>query len=173
MKNNLEFYDLSADSWWQKDAKIYALYHLNKPRFEFFDRYVPHWQGLKALDVGCGGGFTCDMATRGVRVSGIDQSMKCIVKAQEHAVISRLDIEYVQGFAEELPYADNTFDVVVSVDVLEHVANLDKTISEIFRVLKPRGLFFFDTINKNLKSRIVMIWLLENILREIPHGIHD
>lgn len=173
-KNDLEFYDLSADDWWKEDEKIYALYHLNQPRFEFFDCYVPNWQGLKALDVGCGGGFTCEfMAQRGVIVSGIDQSVKCITKAQEHALISKLQIDYQHGFAEKLPYGDRTFDVVVCVDVLEHVADLCKTLKEIYRVLKPNGLFFFDTINRNFKSKLIMIWLLENILQEIPCGIHD
>jgi len=173
-KNDLEFYDLSADNWWQENAKIYALYHLNKPRFDFFDRYVTNWQGLKALDVGCGGGFTCEfMAKRGVSVSGIDQSVKCIIKAQTHAVSSGIEIDYEHGFAENLPYSDNTFDIVICVDVLEHVADRHLAISEIYRVLKPSGLFFFDTINRNFKSKLVMIWLLENILQEIPRGIHD
>lgn len=113
------------------------------------------------------------MAHRGVRVSGIDQSLKCIIKAQDHAAISGLEINYEQGFAEKLPYADNTFDIVTCVDVLAHVADLQKAIAEIHRVLKPQGLFFFDTINKNIKSKLVMIWLLENVLREIPRGIHD
>lgn len=173
-KNDLEFYDLSADNWWQEDAKIYALYHLNQPRFDFFDRYVRNWQGLKALDVGCGGGFSCEfMAKKGVRVSGIDRSIKCIIKAQAHAAISGLEIDYRQGLAEQLPYSDNTFDVVICVDVLEHIVSLNRVISEIYRILKPQGLFFFDTINRNFKSKVIMIWLLENILREIPRGIHD
>lgn len=173
-KNDLEFYDLSADNWWQSDAKIYALYHLNQPRFDFFDNYVINWQGLKALDVGCGGGFSSEfMANRGVRVSGIDQSLKCIIKAQEHAASSGLEIDYQHGFVEALPYPDNTFDTVICVDVLEHVADLHLAISEISRVLKPQGLFLFDTINRNFKSKLVMIWLLENILQEIPRGIHD
>ena len=173
-KNDLEFYDLSADNWWQEDAKIYALYHLNQPRFDFFDRYVKNWQGLKALDVGCGGGFSCEfMAYRDVRVSGIDQSAKCIARAREHAVSSGLDIIYKQGLAESLPYSNNTFDVVICVDVLEHVSNLQRTVSEIHRVLKFGGLFFFDTINRNFKSKLVMIWLLENVLQEIPRGVHD
>jgi 2-polyprenyl-6-hydroxyphenyl methylase/3-demethylubiquinone-9 3-methyltransferase len=119
-KNDLEFYDLSADTWWQKDAKIYALYYLNQPRFDFFDNYVTNWQGLKALDIGCGGGFSCEfMANRGVMVSGIDQSVKCIIKAQEHAAISGLEIDYKHGFAEELPYSDNTFDIVI-----QHIRSL-------------------------------------------------
>jgi 2-polyprenyl-6-hydroxyphenyl methylase / 3-demethylubiquinone-9 3-methyltransferase len=173
-KNDLEFYDVSADNWWQTDAKIYALYHLNQPRFEFFDRYVNNWQGLKALDVGCGGGFSCEfMAKRGVVVSGIDQSVKCIKAAQAHAAMSKLKIDYRYGFAEKLPYEDNTFDIVICVDVLEHVADIQKTLLEINRVLKPEGILFFDTINRNFQSKVVMIWLMENILREIQRGIHD
>lgn len=173
-KNDLEFYDLSADTWWQADAKIYALSHLNPPRFSYFDRYISNWQNLKVLDIGCGGGFTCEfMAKRGVIASGIDQSAKCIQQAQHHATINNLNIDYRHGFAEKLPYPDASFDIVVCVDVLEHVANLNQTISEIQRVLKPNGYFLFDTINRNFKSKLVMIWLLENILQEIPRGIHD
>jgi len=107
------------------------------------------------------------------RVSGIDQSLKCIIKAQEQAASSGLEIDYEHGFVEALPYPDNTFDIVICVDVLEHVADLHLAISEISRVLKPQGLFLFDTINRNFKSKLVMIWLLENILQEIPRGIHD
>jgi 2-polyprenyl-6-hydroxyphenyl methylase/3-demethylubiquinone-9 3-methyltransferase len=113
------------------------------------------------------------MAQRGVAVSGIDQSAKCIAKAKEHAKSQNLGIDYQQGFSENIPYGDNTFNIVTCVDVLEHVADLDKTVSEIHRVLKPRGLFLFDTINRTLKSKIIMIWLLENLLSEIPKGIHD
>lgn len=173
-KNDLEFYDRNADEWWDQQARIYMLYHLNQPRFEFFDRYISDWRGLKVLDVGCGGGFSCEfMAARGVQVSGIDQSSKCITAAQRHAEISGWDIDYCCGVAEDLPYADQTFDVVVCVDVLEHVADVKCTLSEISRILKPNGLFFFDTINRNFQSRLVMIWLMENILGEIQKGVHD
>jgi 2-polyprenyl-6-hydroxyphenyl methylase/3-demethylubiquinone-9 3-methyltransferase len=173
-KNNLEFYDLYAERWWNPKEKVYTLYHINKPRFEFFDRYVSNWQGLKALDVGCGGGFSCEfMAARGVLVSGIDQSAKCIQAAQKHAESSGFKIDYRQAVAENIPYGDATFDAVVCVDVLEHVENVEQVIAEVYRVLKPNGLFLFDTINRTFKSKLVMIWLLENILRQIDRGVHD
>jgi 2-polyprenyl-6-hydroxyphenyl methylase/3-demethylubiquinone-9 3-methyltransferase len=74
-RNNLEFYDETADQWWNETAKIYALHHLNLPRFEYFDRHISTWKNLCVLDVGCGGGFTCEfLAHRGAIVSGIDQS---------------------------------------------------------------------------------------------------
>ncbi|MBD3561235.1 3-demethylubiquinone-9 3-O-methyltransferase [Planktothrix sp. FACHB-1355] len=173
-RNNLEFYDESADAWWQEESKIYALYHLNKPRFEFFDRYISNWQGLRVLDVGCGGGFSCEfMAERGAVVSGLDQSAKCIEIAQKHAESKGFAIDYKSGLAETMPYEANTFDAAICVDVLEHVADVNKVIAEIHRVLKPNGLFFFDTINRNFKSKFVMIWLMENILGEIKRGVHD
>ncbi len=173
-RNDLEFYDRHAENWWQPDEKIYALNHLNPARFAFFDRSLSNWQGLKALDVGCGGGFTCEfMAKRGVAVSGLDLSRKCLETARKHAAETGLDIEYKYGFAEQIPWDANTFDAVICVDVLEHVAGVPKVISEIHRVLKPNGFFFFDTINRTFQSKLVMIWLLENLLREIQPGVHD
>lgn len=174
VKNDLEFYDENADNWWDEKSKIYALYHLNKPRFEFFDRHATNWQGLKTLDVGCGGGFSCEfMAERGAIVSGIDQSEKCVQAAKNHASISGFEIDYRQGLAENMPYDDNTFDVVICVDVLEHVADYKQVVSEVHRILKPGGLFFFDTINRTFSSQVVMIGLMENILQEIRRGVHD
>ncbi len=173
-KNDLEFYDLSADEWWNKNAKIYALYHLNQPRFTFFDRYISQWQGLKVLDVGCGGGFFCEfIAGKEAITYGIDRSVKCIQTAQKHSVENSLHIDYKVGVAEKLPYPDNYFDVVVCVDVLEHVSDYRQAISEIYRVSKSGGIFFYDTINRNFQSRLVMIWLMENLLRMIPSGVHD
>jgi len=75
--------------------------------------------------------------------------------------------------AESLPWEDSYFDVVVCVDVLEHVKDPSRAIAEIARVLKPGGMFCFDTINRTARSRLIMIWLLENLLRQIPQGIHD
>ncbi|MGK7918562.1 MAG: bifunctional 2-polyprenyl-6-hydroxyphenol methylase/3-demethylubiquinol 3-O-methyltransferase UbiG [Trichodesmium sp.] len=173
-KNDLEFYDLSANQWWSKNSQIYALYYLNQPRFKFFDRYISQWQELKVLDVGCGGGFSCEfIAQKGAITYGIDSSAKCIEAAQKHSCENSLDINYQVGIAEKLPYQDRTFDVVICVDVLEHVSDYCQVVSEIYRVLKPGGIFFYDTINRNFQSRFVMIWLMENFLKLIPQGVHD
>lgn len=173
-RNDLDFYNRVASEWWDKTAKIYALYHLNPARFHYFDRHINDWTGLKVLDVGCGGGFSCEyLAKRGAIVSGIDQSENCIRAARKHAAENHLAIDYRHGFAENLPYADQSFDVVVCVDVLEHVSDLRQTIAETHRVLKPGGVFCFDTINRTFKSKLIMIWLLEDLMRQIPRGIHD
>lgn len=173
-RNNLEFYDQQAPSWWNEAATIYPLSRLNPLRFAYFDRLIPHWKGLAVLDVGCGGGYTCEfLAQRQAQVWGIDRSGACIDAARRHAQAAPLPITYAQGVAEALPFADATFDVVVCVDVLEHVEDLPRAIAEISRVLKPGGYFCFDTVNRTWQSQIIMIWLLENILRKIPRGIHD
>ncbi|MBE9100230.1 bifunctional 2-polyprenyl-6-hydroxyphenol methylase/3-demethylubiquinol 3-O-methyltransferase UbiG [Vacuolonema iberomarrocanum] len=173
-RNNLAFYDQQAAQWWDEAATVYPLRRLNPLRFQYFDRYISTWNGLSVLDVGCGGGYTCEFLTqRGAKVWGIDQSAACIQTAQTHATAEGLAIAYKQGLAEQLPFESGQFDVVVCVDVLEHVENPKQAIAEISRVLKPGGCFCFDTINRTWQSRLVMITLLEDLLREIPRGIHD
>jgi 2-polyprenyl-6-hydroxyphenyl methylase/3-demethylubiquinone-9 3-methyltransferase len=173
-RNDLEYYDLNADKWWKEGETLYLSNHLNKSRFEFFESYILNWKGIKVLDIGCGGGLACEfLAKRGANVSGIDLSLNSIKAAQEHAKKNYLQIDYKCGVAENLPYEDNTFDVVVCFDVLEHVEDWEKVISEIYRVLNKKGIFLFDTINKTFKSKFIMIWLLEDILKQIPRGLHD
>ena len=173
-KNDLEYYDLNADKWWQQHETLHLSDHLNKSRFEFFSNYVSNWQGIKVLDIGCGGGLACEsLAKRGANVSGIDLSLNSIKAAQEHAEKSNLQIDYQCGVAEALPYEDNVFDVMLCFDVLEHVNDWNKVILEAHRVLNKNGIFLFDTLNRTFKSKVVMIWLLEDILKQIPRGLHD
>ncbi len=173
-RNNLFYYDQWAHQWWQDSATVAPLNRLNPLRFQFFDQYVPTWEGLKVLDVGCGGGFTCEfLAARGAHVVGIDQSASCIEAAKQHAAEVKLNIDYHQGHSENLPFDSAIFDVVVCVDVLEHVNSVPQTVSEISRVGKPNSLVLFDTINRTWQSKLVMIWLLENTLQQIPCGVHD
>lgn len=173
-RNNLAFYDQQATQWWDETATIFPLSKLNPLRFQYFDRFVSSWSGLKVLDIGCGGGYTCEfLAKRNAVVTGLDQSQACIEAAIAHAKTTGLKVDYHVGVGENLPFADHQFDVVTCVDVLEHVQSPAVTVAEISRVMKPGGLFCFDTINRTRRSRWIMIWLLEDILRMIPQGIHD
>ncbi len=173
-RNDLEYYELNAESWWKEGEALNLSDHFNKTRFEFFKDYIPNWRGIKALDIGCGGGLACEvLAKLGAKVSGIDLSLNSIKAAREHAKNSGLKIDYQCGAAEDLPYYDNTFDVVLCFDVLEHVGDLEKVLSEAYRVLNKNGIFLFDTINRTFKSKVIMIWLLEDILKQLPRGLHD
>ncbi len=173
-RNNLAFYDQQAAQWWNETATIFPLSKLNPLRFQYFDRVISQWHGLNVLDVGCGGGYTCEfLAQRGAIVTGIDPSAACIEVAKRHAAAMGLAIDYHVGVGESLPFQCDRFDIVICVDVLEHVHSPAATVTEISRVLQPGGVFCFDTINRTWQSRWLMIWLLEDLLRQIPRGIHD
>lgn len=174
MKNDLEQYNKQGSTWWDPNGPFYVLKSMNEPRFKFFDRFITSWKDIKVLDIGCGGGFTCEfIAKKGAAVSGIDLSDVSIETANIHAKESDLNINYRSGTAENLPYENDSFDVINCVDVLEHLEDVAIAIAEVKRVLKPGGIFLFDTINKTFKSKFIMIWLLENIKKEIPKGTHD
>lgn len=173
-RNKLDIYDDFAERWWSDDVRwVRTLKNLVPGRLAFFDRYV-NWNGQAVLDVGCAGGFMAEaIATKGAKVTGIDPASDAIAAAREHARNSGLDIDYDVGVGEELPYGDGEFDAVVCVDVLEHVRDLSQTIAEIARVLKPGGVFAFDTINRNPIARLATITIAEDILRLLPRGTHD
>lgn len=174
MKNDLEQYNKQGNTWWNPDGPFYVLKSMNEPRFKFFDKFITSWKDISVLDIGCGGGFSCEfMAKKGAKVSGIDLSDVSIETAKAHAKDSGLIIDYRHGKAENLPYEADKFDVIFCVDVLEHLEDVAIVLAEIKRVLKPQGTFLFDTVNKTIKSKIIMIWLLEYIKKEIPKGTHD
>ena len=113
------------------------------------------------------------IARRGSHVTGIDPAEEAIEAARRHARTEGLEIGYDVGVGEQLPYADFSFDAVVCVDVLEHVTNLDKVLLEVSRVLRPGGLFLFDTINRNPFARFATITIAEDLLCLLPRGTHD
>lgn len=173
--NDLSIYDQYADHWWDGSVRwLRALQNLVPARFASFDPIVGDWTGKRVLDLGCGGGFMSEaLATRGASVIGVDPSPGAIAIARRHAADNGLAIDYALGAGESLPVDDHSVDIVVCVDVLEHVEDLDRVIAEIRRVLKPGGLFLFDTINRNWLASVVVITFAENILRMLPRGTHD
>jgi 2-polyprenyl-6-hydroxyphenyl methylase / 3-demethylubiquinone-9 3-methyltransferase len=174
MRNDLTIYDRVADSWWSDDIRwVRTLKNLVPGRLAWFDRQID-WQGKTVLDLGCAGGFMAEaLAARGAQVTGIDPAEGAIAAARAHARAQGLRIGYDVGVGEALPYETASFDAVVCVDVLEHVADLTRVLAEMSRSLRPGGMFLFDTINRNLLARLATITVAEDLLRLLPRGTHD
>ena len=174
MRNDLTIYDKVADRWWSDDIRwVRTLKNLVPGRLKWFDGQID-WQGKAVLDLGCAGGFMAEaLAQRGAQVTGIDPATDAIDAARAHAREGGLRIGYDVGVGEALPYDSGSFDAVVCVDVLEHVSDLPKVLSEVARSLRPGGMFLFDTINRNPLARLATITIAEDILRLLPRGTHD
>lgn len=158
-----DLYDRQGYAWWRQDNALGLIRgSLNPVRLQFLDAVLARRGGkplgLRALEVGCGGGVLCEeLARLGFAVSGVDPSKIAIALAVEHAEGAGLDIRYRRGAGELLPYPDNSFDLVVCCDVLEHVRDLPMVVSEMARVLKPGGICCYDTINRTWLSNLVAI----------------
>lgn len=173
-RNDLTIYDDVAAQWWSDEIRwVRTLKNMVPGRLRWFDNFAS-WQGAEVLDLGCAGGFMAEaLDDRGAHVTGIDPSAPAIAAAQAHAQATGRDIRYDTGMGEELPYPDARFDIVVCVDVLEHVTDLNRVLAEVARVLKPGGIFLYDTINRTALARLGVITVAEDILRLLPKGTHD
>lgn len=171
-RNNLKIYDDVAAQWWSDDIRwVRTLKNMVPGRLGYFDKLID-WQGKAVLDLGCAGGFMAEaLDDRGAQVTGIDPAAEAIAAAGVHA--QGREITYDVGVGEALPYEDAQFDAVVCVDVLEHVQDLNQVLREVARVLKPDGIFLFDTINRNIIAHLATITIAEDILRLLPKGTHD
>jgi 2-polyprenyl-6-hydroxyphenyl methylase/3-demethylubiquinone-9 3-methyltransferase len=176
--NNL--YNAEGDIWWKDDTVLHLLKtSVNPWRAGYQENVIKKLgidpKGKTALEVGSGGGIlTEEIARMGFITTGVDPSEQSIVTASNHAKANGLHINYDKGIGENLPYADNSFDAVFCCDVLEHVRDLPKVISEISRVLKPDGIFFYDTLNRTFVSKLVAIKIWQQWKRWafMPPNLH-
>ncbi len=175
-------YDRLGGTWWDEKSLLNVLHGSVTPgRFAYFRavldrRFGAGAAGLRVLDIGCGGGFLAEeFAALGCRVTGIDPSPVSIDAARAHAAGRGPRIDYRVGAGEELPAPDAAFDVACCCDVLEHVSDVDRVISETARVLKPGGLYLFDTINRTRTSKLLAIWAAQQwpLTRLTDVAIHD
>jgi 2-polyprenyl-6-hydroxyphenyl methylase/3-demethylubiquinone-9 3-methyltransferase len=177
-----EIYDQHADTWWSEDGLLHFLkIAVNPARFGYFQRILTQElrlspQGKSLLDVGCGGGILAeDFARLGCHVTGVDPSEPSLDAARQHAEQEGLQITYQQSGGEALPFEDAAFDIVCCCDVLEHVDDVDDVVAEISRVLRPGGVFFYDTINRTVRSKLIAIKLLQEWAWSsfMPPDLHD
>ena len=162
-----ELYDRLAHTWWSENGFLNLLQTtLNPWRVPYFKRVLtqlhinPH--SARALDVGCGGGLlTEELAEMGFAVTGIDPSLRSLEIARAHAAKKGLPIDYAQGYGNEIPFENESFDVVFCCDVLEHIAQWDDVIRDISRVLRSGGVFMYDTINRTFASKLRSILIAQ------------
>jgi 2-polyprenyl-6-hydroxyphenyl methylase/3-demethylubiquinone-9 3-methyltransferase len=174
-------YDRMADGWWDEGGFLHALAALNPARFGYMRRVLLEELhlapvGLRVLDVGCGGGLLAEEFARlGCAVLGVDPSKESIATARRHAARQGLAIHYQCATGEALPFADQSFDTVYCCDVLEHVTDLGRVIAETARVLRPGGVYLYDTINRTFRSRLIVTKLLQEWrwTALMPARLHD
>lgn len=171
---NNSFYEQYGERWYTAyDDPIALLRAENKAKFPWILnklRTLSDHKG-KILDVGCGGGFLSnELARQGYQVTGVDMSPESLKVAQAYDVTGTVKYEVADAF--HLPYADSSFDALTAMDFLEHVENPDQVIKEFSRVLKPDGLFFFHTFNRNFLSWLLAIKCLEWFIKNTPKNMH-
>jgi len=179
---NNALYNEQGNTWWDENQCLHLLKSsVNPARLGYFRRLLDQalkfdYRGAAALDVGCGGGILAEeVAGMGFQVTGIDPSEQSLTTARQHAQAMGLSIQYREGTGESIPFADNAYPVVYCCDVLEHVRDLPKVISEIYRVTKPGGVFFFDTLNRTFISKLVAIkiWQEWKSTAFMPPRLHE
>ncbi len=174
-----------AESWWDPDGKFRPLHKFNPIRLAYIrDRVAAHFgrdpegptplSGLKVLDIGCGGGLLAEpLARLGATVTGIDAAENNIRVAQRHAEASGLAIDYRHVRAEDLAAAGERFDVVLAMEVVEHVADLDAFLDAACASLGPQGAMVIATLNRTLRAFAMAVVGAEYVLGWLPRGTHQ
>jgi 2-polyprenyl-6-hydroxyphenyl methylase/3-demethylubiquinone-9 3-methyltransferase len=163
-----------AHRWWDPLSEFRPLHEINPLRLDWIAS-IARLDGASVLDVGCGGGILAEaMAKRGAKVKGIDLSDKALKVAQLHLLESRLAVDYEPVSIEDLAArAPASFDVVTCMELLEHVPDPGSMVRACAAAVRPGGLAFFSTINRNPKSYLFAVIGAEYLLRLLPRGTHD
>ena len=178
-------FEAMAAEWWDPNGKFKPLHMMNPTRLEFIndaiaaqferDRAAPApYSGLRILDIGCGGGLLSEpMARLGAEIVGADAAEGNLPVARVHAEQMGLDIEYRHSTAEALVAEGEQFDVILNMEVVEHVADPLAYLTACQALLKPGGLMLTSTINRNPKAYAVAIFGAEQVMRWLPKGTHE
>ncbi|CAO5675693.1 MAG: Ubiquinone biosynthesis O-methyltransferase [Holosporales bacterium] len=176
-------FDEQTNDWWSKKGPLGPLLDLNPLRLTFIQDQLTRafnlespisYAGLDILDVGCGAGLISEpMARLGAKVTGIDASETALTQARIHALQENLDICYKQQTIEQQLLENQLFDVVIALDVVEHVDHVDAFLKACVGLLKPNGVFILSTLNRTVSSYLKAIILAEYILKWVPPKTHN
>ena len=178
VQKELDQFNGLADTWWDASGPMWPLHKLNHLRAPFVQQSIQtHFgagslEGITILDIGCGAGLLSEaMAELGATVTGVDPATRNILIARQHAQQSNLNIEYLEGSIEVV--AGRCFDVVLNMEVVEHVEDLKAFMSACNQAVAPGGLEIVATLNRNIRSFVFAILGAEYILRWLPKGTHQ
>lgn len=176
-----------SSQWWDEEGPFKPLHQLNPTRIRYIrDQILNHFgaqenlsvdkclKGRTIMDVGCGGGLVCEPLCRlGAMVSGIDASSETIEIAKSHAALQGLEIQYACRTVEDVAHSGQQVDVVLALEIVEHVADVAAFVKTCTMVLKPGGMLIMSTLNRTFKSYAMVILGAEYILRWVPVGTHQ
>ena len=182
-KKEIDKFSKLASEWWDPNGKFKPLHRFNPVRLNYIKKSIldklkkkssgKSLKNIKVLDIGCGGGLLCEPLSKlGAKVIGIDASEKNIKIAKTHAKKSKLKINYYCASPENFTSKEK-FDVILNMEIVEHVDDVNLFLKESSKFLKKNGIMFIATLNKTLKSYIFAILGAEYILRWLPIGTHD
>ena len=180
LKESIKFKDFYSE-WWNLNGPFKPLHKLNKIRVNFITEHFPSLKdksfkplkGKRVLDIGCGGGILCESLARlGANVTGIDTSSNAIKVAEEHSKKNKLNIRYCKSEVSKFK-PNKKYDIITSMEVLEHINNVELFLKKTYYLLNNNGVFIGSTINKTIRSYLVSITIAEKILEIIPKGTHD
>ena len=182
-KKEIDKFSKMANEWWDPEGKFKPLHKFNPTRIKYIKENIINnfklknkfrpLSGINILDIGCGGGLLSEpMSRMGANVTGIDASDKNIKIAKLHSKKNKLKINYLCSSPEKLKIGKK-FDVILNMEIVEHVEDIDFFLKSCSKLLKKNGLMFVATINKTLKSYIFAIVGAEYVLRWLPIGTHE
>jgi len=184
-QDEIAHFQKDSSHWWDENGPFKPLHRLNPVRIAFIrDQVTAHFDvsteaittlsDLSVIDVGCGGGLVCEpLARLGADVTGIDADENAIAVAQDHARRQGLNINYDAKTTEDVIAQNKQYDIVLALEIIEHVNNPNDFVHECFQLCKPGGLVIFSTLNKTLKSYGLGIIAAEYLLGWVPKGTHD
>lgn len=167
-------FEALASRWWDPNSEFKPLHDINPLRVNYISQHI-NLADKRVLDIGCGGGILAEaLAHHGATVTAIDKAEASLSVAKLHLLESQLDISYLDSTAEEFAETQPAqFDVVTCLEMLEHVPDPSSVVAACQRLVKPGGLVFFSTINRNPKSYLFAIIGAEYLLNLLPRGTHD
>jgi 2-polyprenyl-6-hydroxyphenyl methylase/3-demethylubiquinone-9 3-methyltransferase len=178
-------FDAQAARWWDPKGEMRALHAINPIRIDYLrERLARHFgknpvsprplAGLRILDIGCGGGLLTEaLAKLGARMTGVDMAEDALAIAKSHAKASKLATDYRASDIETVAESGATFDAVVAMEIVEHVADLPAFLEAAARCVRPGGALALSTLNRTAKSFLLGIVAAEYVLRLVPQGTHD